>query len=454
MTRPGAKLAAMRQLSSPPHVVIVGGGFGGLAAARALAGSPVRVTLVDRRNHHLFQPLLYQVAMAGLSPAEIATPIRTVLRDQANATVLLAEVTGIDLANRRVVLAGGELEADYLVVAAGAQNHYFGRDAWAEHAPGLKSLDDALEIRKRVLLAFERAERAPRGPERDRLLTFAVIGGGPTGVELAGAVAELARTVLANEFRHIDTVTTRVLLIELAPRILGTFSEETSRAAVRQLEELGVEVRTGKSVSSLDGLGLNLGAERIEAATILWGAGVAPSPLAAALGTPLDRSGRAVVGEDLALPGHPWAFAIGDVAAFHDGQRTLPCISPVALQAGRFVARLIDRELRGLERPAHFRYVDKGTMATIGRSRAVVELGPIRLRGLAAWLAWLSVHVWFLVGFRNRIAVLFSWAWNYVTYARGARLITGTFDPRPSLSAGRIEDPEPEEPVSAPVARS
>ena len=435
----------MRQPSKIPHVVIIGGGFGGLAAAKALANAPVRITLVDRRNHHLFQPLLYQVAMAGLSPAEIASPIRSVLRGQANATVLLAEVTGIDLAIHRVALAGGELTFDYLVFAAGAQNHYFGHDSWSEHAPGLKSLDDALEIRKRVLLAFERAERAAAGPERDRLLTFAVIGGGPTGVELAGAVAELARTVLATEFRRIDTVKTRVLLIEMAPRILTAFSEETSRAAVAQLEGIGVEVRTGVSVSNIDAMGLDLGCERVEAATVLWGAGVAASPLAAALGTELDRSGRVRVRPDCSLPGHPWAFAIGDVAAFIDGDRTLPGVSPVALQQGRFVADLIYRESSGGRRPSRFRYVDKGAMATIGRSKAVAERGRVRLRGFAAWLAWLFVHVWFLVGFRNRISVMLNWAWSYITYARGARLITGTFDPRPSLAPGNISDPDPDD---------
>lgn len=435
----------MRQPSKTPHVVIIGGGFGGLAAATALADAPVRITLVDRRNHHLFQPLLYQVAMAGLSPAEIASPIRSILRGQANATVLLAEVTGIHLAKHLVTLAGGELAFDYLVFAAGAQNHYFGHEAWSEHAPGLKSLDDALEIRKRVLLAFEKAERATPGEERDRLLTFAVIGGGPTGVELAGAVAELARTVLATEFRRIDTVKTRVLLIEMAPRILTSFSEETSAAAVRQLEGMGVEVRTGVSVSNIDAMGLNLGAERVEAATVLWGAGVAASPLAAALGTELDRSGRVRVEPDCSIPKHPWAFAIGDVASFFDGRRTLPGVSPVALQQGRFVADLIDREVRGLRRPERFHYVDKGSMATIGRSKAVAEKGRVRLSGFPAWLAWLFVHVWFLVGFRNRISVMLNWAWSYITYARGARLITGTFDPRPSLAPGAIVDPDPDD---------
>jgi NADH dehydrogenase len=442
----------MRQSCKLPHVVIIGGGFGGLAAAKALAGSPVRITLVDRRNHHLFQPLLYQVAMAGLSPAEIASPIRAILRGQQNATVLLAEVTGVDLAKHRVTLAGGELDFDYLVFAPGAQSHYFGRDAWAEHAPGLKSLDDALEIRKRVLLAFERAERAPAGPERDRLLTFAVIGGGPTGVELAGAVAELARTVLATEFRAIDTVKTRVVLVEMAPRILASFTPETSAAARAQLEEMGVEVRTGVSVSNIDALGLDVGGERLEAGTVLWGAGVAPNPLAAALGVPLDRGGRVLVEEDCSIPKHPWAFAIGDVAAFFDGKRTLPGVSPVALQQGRFVADLIDREQRGLARPSRFRYVDKGIMATIGRSRAVAEKGRFRLRGFAAWLAWLSVHVWFLVGFRNRVAVMLNWAWSYLTYARGARLITGTFDPRPSLAPGQILDPDPDDDPLLPPA--
>ena len=441
----------MRHPSGQPQVVIIGGGFGGLSAARALRNSPVRVTVVDRRNHHLFQPLLYQVAIAGLSPAEIASPIRSILRTQANCSVLLAEVTGIDLAHRRVELVGGELPFDYLVVAAGAQNHYFGHDDWEPHAPGLKSLDDALEIRKRVLLAFERAERATSDAERSRLLTFAVIGGGPTGVELAGAVAELARSVLSTEFRAIDTVTTRVILIERAPRILGGFSPETAKAAAEQLAEIGVEVRTGVTVANLDAGGLDVAGFRIEAATILWAAGVAASPIAAALGADLDRVGRVLVEKDCSIPADPSVFAIGDMAAFMVGGRALPGVSPVALQQGAFVAALIDRQVRGMPRAERFSYRDKGAMSTIGRSRAVAEKGQLRLRGFAAWLAWLVVHVFFLIGFRNRVSVIFNWVWSYLTYARGARLITGTFDPRPSLHPGTLSDPDDEDPTLPPA---
>lgn len=421
-----------------PHVVIVGGGFGGLAAARSLAGAPVRVTLVDRQNHHVFQPLLYQVAMAGLSPAEISAPIRAVLGGQRNATVLMAEVVDFDLPARCVRLADGALTYDFLIVAAGARTTYFGHEAWADAAPGLKTLEDAIEIRHRVLLAFEAAERCEDPVERARLLTFAVIGGGPTGVELAGALAELARTVLSRDFRRIDPTAARVLLIDSGSRPLQSFSAALSEAAREQLAGLGVTLRSGKRVEAVDARGLLVGGERIEAGTVLWAAGVAGSPLGARLRpsadapAPLDRAGRVLVGPDCALPGRPEVFVIGDLAACFDAQGApLPGLAPVAMQQGRYVAGHIRDALAGhglARRP--FRYVDKGSMATIGRSAAIAQVGRLELRGFAAWVAWLLIHILFLIDFRNRIVVLFNWIWNYATYTRGARLITHLPPPR------------------------
>jgi NADH dehydrogenase len=407
-----------------PHVVIIGGGFAGLTAAKALRGAPVDVTLLDRTNHHLFQPLLYQVASAGLSPADIASPIRSILAHQKNARVLLAEVSRIDVNAKKVYVDEGELAYDFLVVAAGAHTNYFGHDDWEPFAPGLKSLEDAVEVRRRVLLAFERAERAGDEATRRRLLTFVVIGGGPTGVETSGAFSELSRFVLDKDFRSIKPEETRVILLEAGPRILAAFAEDLSRHAVEQLEELGVEVRTGAMVTAIDDDGVHLGAERIETSTVVWAAGVSVSPLARALGTPLDRQGRAVVGEDLTIPGHPEVFAIGDMAHFEQDGKPVPGLSPVAMQQARAVARSIKATLAGEPRRP-FRYVDKGTMATIGRSRAVAEAKGIHLHGFIAWLAWLFVHIWYLIGFRNRVIVMFEWLWSYVTYKRGARLITG-----------------------------
>ena len=409
------------------QVVVIGGGFGGLAVTRALAGAPVQITLVDRRNHHLFQPLLYQVAMAGLSPGEIAVPIRSVLRKQKNARVLLAEASRIDTAARQVVLAEAPpLAYDFLVVATGAATSYFGHDDWRGVAPGLKDIEDAVEIRRRVLLAFEAAERESEPEARRRHLTFAVIGGGPTGVELAGAIAELASYVLARDFRAINPEDTRVILLEGGARILNAFAPQLSDRASRSLAGMGVEVRTGAQVTQIDSDGILLGGERIRAGTVLWAAGVAAAPLPEDLGAPLDRAGRIVVEGDCSLPEHPEIFCIGDAAAFipEPGKAPLPGVSPVALQQGRFVARQIGRRIDARP-PETFVYRDKGSMATIGRSRAVVEIGKIRLSGFLAWLTWLLVHIYYLVDFRNRTIVIINWAWSYFTYRRGARLITG-----------------------------
>ena len=409
------------------QVVVIGGGFGGLAVTRALVREAVQVTLVDRRNHHLFQPLLYQVAMAGLSPAEIAVPIRSVLRRQKNARVLLAEAMRIDLAAHQVLLREAPpLAYDYLVVATGALTSYFGHEDWRKVAPGLKDIEDAVEIRRRVLLAFEAAEREPDPEARRRHLTFVVIGGGPTGVELAGAIAELASYVLARDFRAINPESTRVVLLEAGPRILNTFAPQLSDRALRSLAGMGVEVRTNAPVTHIDGEGILIGGERIWAGTVLWAAGVAAAPLPKDLPAPVDRTGRALVEPDCSLPGHPEIFCIGDAAAFvpATGKSPLPGVSAVAMQQGRFVARQIGRRIDG--HPAEtFGYRDKGSMATIGRSRAVAELGSLRLSGFIAWLTWLLVHIYYLVDFHNRTIVVINWAWSYLTYRRGARLITG-----------------------------
>jgi NADH dehydrogenase len=417
------------------QVVVIGGGFGGLAVTRALARAAVQVTLVDRRNHHLFQPLLYQVAMAGLSPAEIAVPIRSVLRRQKNARVLLAEAIRIDTAARRVVLREAPpLTYDFLVVATGALTSYFGHEEWRDVAPGLKDNEDAVDIRRRVLLAFEAAEREPDAEARRRHLTFVVIGGGPTGVELAGAIAELASYVLARDFRAINPESTRVVLLEGGPRILDTFAPQLSDRASHSLAGMGVEVRTDALVTQIDDDGILLGSQRIQAGTVLWAAGVAAAPLPKDMPGPVDRTGRALVERDCSLPGHPEIFCIGDAAAFlpATGKDPLPGVSPVAMQQGRFVARQIDRRIDG--RPTEtFVYRDKGSMATIGRSRAVAEIGKVRLSGFLAWLAWLLVHIYYLVDFRNRTFVIINWAWSYLTYRRGARLITGR-DATPSAT--------------------
>ena len=409
-----------------PHVVIVGGGFGGLTAAQALENAPVRVTLLDRTNHHTFQPLLYQVAMAGLSPADIAQPIRSIVRAERNVTVIMAEATRVDPGARRVWLSDGAyLDWDFLVVACGAQTSYFGHDQWADAAPGLKSIEDAVEIRQRVLLAFELAERSSSPAVREQLLSFVVVGGGPTGVELAGALAELSKFVLDRDFRHIDPSEAKVRLLEAGPRILPSFPDDLAESATSQLHELGVEVRTDAKVTSIEPARICLGESSIGCSLVLWAAGVRANPLTATLGAPLDRSGRVMVEGDLTVPGHPRVFVIGDAARLDgkDGQ-PLPGVSPVAMQQARTVARSIRRALVGRSLVT-FNYLDKGSMATIGRRRAVAMVSRMHMSGFLAWLAWLFVHIWYLIGFRNRLVVLITWAWSYFTYRRGARLITG-----------------------------
>ena len=405
--------------------MVIGGGFAGLAAARALARAAVDVTLVDRKNHHVFQPLLYQVAAAGLSPAEIASPIRRILRRQANVRVLLGEVVAIDPNEKRVRLAdSGELGCDFLILAAGATHSYFGHDAWEPHAPGLKTIEDALEIRRRALIAFEQAERSEDAEARRQWLTFAVIGGGPTGVEMAGAFAEIARHSLVRDFRRIDPRVARVVLIEAGPRVLQSYPDDLSRKAQAQLEALGVQVWTGSPVTGIDETSVQVGADRLAARTIVWAAGVQGSPLARTLGVPLDRAGRVRVQADLSVPGHLSVFVVGDLAAFEQDGRAVPGVAPAAIQMGAHAGANVARAVRG-EPPAAFRYRDKGSLATIGRRRAVALIGRLRLSGPVAWLAWLVIHIFFLIGFRNRLVVLFNWAWAYVTYDRSARLILG-----------------------------
>jgi NADH dehydrogenase len=413
-----------------PHVVIVGGGFGGLNAARALRRADVRVTLIDRQNHHLFQPLLYQVATAALNPSDIASPIRRILRGQANAEVLLAEVTAVDVDGRSVVLSDGSVGYDFLIVATGATHSYFGHDEWSGPAPGLKSIEDALEIRRRVLYAFEAAEREPEPDRQAGWLTFVVVGGGPTGVELAGALIEIAHNALARDFRRIDPTRARVVLVEGTPRVLPAYEPSLSDRARAQLEALGVEVRTGALVTAIDREGVSLGPERIVARTVLWAAGVAASPRGRSLGAPLDRAGRVRVNPDLTVPGHDEVYVVGDLASFEQEGRLVPGVAPAAMQEARHAADNILRTLRGQPRRP-FRYVDKGSLATIGRAAGVADFGRVKLSGLVAWLAWLFIHIFFLIGFRNRFVVMFSWAWSYFTYDRGARLITGPL-PGPS----------------------
>jgi NADH dehydrogenase len=414
-----------------PEVVIVGGGFAGLYTARALRGAPVHVTIADRRNHHLFQPLLYQVATAALNPADIAAPIRSVFRGWPNVSVVLAEAVGIDLAAKKLMLADGELPYDYLVLATGATHSYFGHDEWARFAPGLKSIEDALDIRRRVLLAYEMAEREEDLERRREWMTFVIIGGGPTGVELAGALAEISRQALSREFQHIDPTQARIILIESVPRVLPPYPEDLSAKARSQLERLGVEVRTGARVTGVDANGVLLGPERILARTAIWAAGVAASPLARTLGAPLDRAGRVVVDPTLAVPGRDDVYVIGDLAAVQQDGKPVPGVAPAAIQMGRHIARNIRRALAGQPRQP-FRYRDKGSFATIGRGKAVGEmLGRLKLWGFPAWVAWLAIHIFFLVGFRSRVLVLFQWAYSYVTFRRGARLITGPFTPPP-----------------------
>ena len=407
------------------RVIIVGGGFGGLDAARALANGPVQVTLLDRRNHHVFQPLLYQVATAALSPGDIASPIRWILRRQQNVEVLLANVRSIDPASKTVVTDHRTFSYDYLIVATGAAHAYFGHPKWESRAPGLKTLDDALEMRRRVLLAFEAAEGESDPAAQRRLLTFVIIGGGPTGVELAGALAEIARQTLREDFRHIHPESARIVLVEGGPHLLASFPDKLREAARRSLTALGVEVRTGSVVTAVDEDGVTAAGERISAQTILWAAGVAASPLATSLGVPLDRAGRVAAEPTLQVAGHPDIFVAGDICAFMQDGRQLPGVAQVAKQQGAHAARNVLRAVRR-EPLLPFRYVNYGNVATIGRGSAVVDIGPVRASGWLAWVFWLFLHIFWLIGFRNRIAVVGEWAWSYITFQRRIRLITGS----------------------------
>jgi len=409
-----------------PHVVIIGGGFAGLSAARTLRNADVRVTLLDRRNHHVFQPLLYQVATATLSPGDIAAPIRWILRRVKNVRVLLGEAQRVDVAARRVELTDGAvLDYDWLIVATGASHAYFGHADWEPHAPGLKTLEDAIGIRRRILIAFEHAEREEDAARRSELLTFVLVGGGPTGVELAGTLAEIARQTLRDEFRSIDTARARIVLVEAGPTILPAFPEKLRTAARESLRRLGVEIREGTAVTAVDAHGVKVGEERLDASTVLWAAGVAASSLGRTLGVPLDRAGRVIVEPDLSIPGHPEVFVVGDASAFlHQGGTLLPGVAQTAMQGAAHAARTILRRLRG-EPSRPFVYRDLGSMAIVGRRAAISDLGWVTFSGVMAWMAWLFLHIFMLIGFRNRVVVLFEWAVAYVTFQRGARLITG-----------------------------
>jgi NADH:ubiquinone reductase (H+-translocating) len=408
-----------------PRVVIVGSGFGGLCAAQALAKADAEVTVIDRRNHHLFQPLLYQVATAGLAPSQIASPVRTVLRKQANARVILAEVTGVDRSRRRVLMGERELAFDYLVIATGATHAYFGHEDWAPLAPGLKTLNDAVAIRRRVLSAFEAAELSEDEDERRGLLTFVIVGGGSTGVEMAGAIAELAKRALARDFRAISGEMARVVLVEAGPRVLPAFSPQSSAYAVRALHKLGVEVRLGEAVEAVEPGGVRIGGQPLAAGNVIWAAGVMASPAARWLGADADRAGRVKVGPELSLPDDQAVFVIGDVAlVLEPDGHPVPGIAPAAKQEGAYVGKAIRDQIEGRGQPRPFRYRSPGSLATIGRHSAVVEMKPLRLTGIVAWLVWCLAHIYFLIGFRNRLLVSLEWLWAYFTFERGARLIT------------------------------
>ena len=422
----------MTQHVTRPRVVVIGAGFAGLNAAKALARAPVDVTVVDRKNHHTFQPLLYQVALAVLSPAEIASPVRTVLRRAANTEVLLGEVKGFDLQERLVRLDGLDLPYDYLIVAAGATHAYFGHPEWEAFAPGLKTLEDATEIRRRILTTFETAERELFAGRTPPPLNFVVVGAGPTGVELAGAISDIAGRHLTKEFRSIDPRRSRIILLEGGPRVLATYPEDLSASAERQLKEMGVEVRTNALVTNIEPGVVSVGNEKIPASVILWGAGVSASPLGRMLGVPTDKAGRVIVERDLTVPGHPEVFVTGDLASAkrHNGQ-PVPGVAPAAIQMGKFAARQIKRAIEAKPRET-FEYLDKGSLATIGRSRAVADLGKLHISGYFAWLAWLFIHLLFLIGFRNRLFVMIEWAWAYLTYNHSARLITEPAEKQPA----------------------
>ena len=414
-------------LKQKPQVIIVGAGFGGLEAAKKLACKDVRLTIIDRTNYHLFQPLLYQVATAALSPADIAAPVRAILSKCKNVEVVLAEVEAVDVEAKKVKTKDRVFDYDYLIIATGARHSYFGHDEWEKLAPGLKSLEDAVELRRRILLAFEFAEKTTDEAERKAAMTFVVIGGGPTGVEMAGAIAEISRYTLAKDFRHIDPSEARVILIEGAPRLLAAYPSDLSESAREQLVQLGVDVRTDTRVTNITEAGVQADGEFIPCRVKIWAAGNTASFVGKTLITPVDRVGRVVVNDDLTIPGHPEVQVIGDLANFsHQTGEPLPGVSPVAMQQGRWAARNILRMIRG-EKPQPFRYFDKGSMATIGRNKAVADLKFFHLSGLPAWLAWLFVHIIFLVGFRNRLLVLIQWAWAYLSFDKGARLITRNF---------------------------
>jgi NADH dehydrogenase len=420
----------LQPIHTLPHVVIIGAGFGGLQAARSLAKQPVRVTVIDRRNHHLFQPLLYQVATAGLAGTDITSPIRHILSDQPHTETLMAEVESVD-PQRQTVLISDMLTCeehtvsyDYLIIATGSQENYFGHDEWKTLAPGLKSIEDALEIRRRILLAFESAELETDPEKRRALLTFVLIGGGPTGVELAGAIAELARRTLACEFRQIHPEDARILLVEGESQILASFPKRLAQKAQKELARLGVEVRTNSKVEAIEDSTVVIAGERLTARTILWTAGVRASDAGHWLGTLTDRQGRVLLEPDLSVPGYRNIFVVGDTAGVKQNGKPLPGLAPVALQEGRYVASAIARRVAGKSPPRPFRYINKGNLATVGRSFGIVEIGPLRMTGFLAWILWLVVHIFFLVGFQNRVSVLLQWAWSYLTFQRGARLIT------------------------------
>jgi NADH dehydrogenase len=435
--------AGVSTASSRKSVVIVGGGFGGLDAAKALDGAPVDVTVIDRRNHHVFQPLLYQVATASLNPSEIAAPIRRILRKQENAEVILGNVTGVDRKARKVLMVDGEVEYDYLILATGVTHSYFGHDEWAQHAPGLKTISDALELRRKIFIAFEAAEREPHTDHRDAWMTFVIVGGGPTGVELAGALAEITRHTLRSDFRRIDPRAARVILVEGESRVLPAMKQRLSDKARVQLQKLGVQVRLDAYVTSIDETGVRIGDEHILTHNVLWAAGVAASPLGKSLGVPLDRAGRVLVNPDLTLPGDDRVYVIGDLASLKQDGEPVPGVAPAAMQEGRHAAENIRHAVDGQVRQP-FRYLDKGTLATIGRAAGVADIRGIQLSGAVAWLSWLLVHIWFLIGFRNRVFVMMEWARSYLTYERQARLITGeVYD--------LLGEPDPEpEPAQAP----
>ncbi len=426
-------------MGAAPHVVIVGGGFGGIYAARQLATADVRITLVDKQNYHLFQPLLYQVATAGLSAGDIASPIRSLVASHPNTTVRMAEVTAIDLTAKKVTMRDGVLDYDMLIVAAGVRHSYFGRDDWERFAPGLKTLDDGLEMRRRVLSAFEAAEREPDPVRREAWLTFVIVGAGPTGVELAGAIAELARYTVARDFRSFDPRSAKVILIEAGPRVLASFEPDLASHAVKTLEKLKVDVRLSTRVTDVTADGVSLSGTLLPSKTVLWAAGVAGAPLAQTLGVPLDRSGRVVVQSDLSIPGHPEAFVIGDLAAFTQADGTLlPGMAPVAIQQGKHLAKEIVNGLKGKPRKP-FVYFNKGVMATVGRASGLAQVGKLKLWGFIGWLAWLFIHILYLIGFRNRLLVLIQWTWAWFTYGRSTRLITGNHDaPKPALEAPAV----------------